>query len=164
MSTAKARSGVTKMDIPPTLSTGGLLRLAWQRVRREMIAALVEAGYPELDESLFAMFGYPLPDGVRPSDIAQKIGMTRQATNYLIAQLEAAGYLERRAPRGSTRRLVYMTKRGWQLAETMFGIMRGLQAQWAKEAGQERFEHFLEVLRMLSSQQPPEPQPGGGRH
>jgi DNA-binding MarR family transcriptional regulator len=87
--------------------------------------------------------------------------MTRQATNYLIAQLEAAGYLERRAPRGSSRRLVHLTKRGWQLAETMFGIMRGLQAQWAKEVGQERFDHFLEVLRMLSSQQPPPP---GGRH
>jgi len=155
------RSATPKMNIPSNLSTGGLLRLAWQRVRREMITALVEAGYAELDESLFAVFAYPLPDGVRPTDIAHKIGMTRQATNYLIAQLEAAGYLERRAPRGSSRRLVHLTKRGWQLAETMFGIMRGLQSQWAKEVGQERFDHFLEVLRMLSSQQPPAP---GGRH
>jgi DNA-binding MarR family transcriptional regulator len=163
MSIVKTRSGATKVKIPPTLSTGALLRLSWQRVRRQMIEALADAGY-ELDESMFAVFAYPLPDGVRPTDIAQKIGMTRQATNYLIAQLETAGYLERRAPRGSSRRLVHMTKRGWQLTETMFAAMRGLQAQWAQEVGQERFEHFLDVLRMLSSQQPPTPAPRGGRH
>jgi hypothetical protein len=46
----------------------------------------------------------------------------------------------------------------------VFAAMRGLQAQWAQEVGQERFEHFLDILRMLSSQQPPAPPSGGGRH
>ena len=34
---------------------------------------------------------YPHPDGVRPNDLAERINMTKQATNYLLGQLEALG-------------------------------------------------------------------------
>ena len=50
---------------------------------------------------------YPHPDGVRPSD-GRTINMTKQATNYLLGQLEALA-IERRAQKGSNRRLVYLT-------------------------------------------------------
>jgi DNA-binding MarR family transcriptional regulator len=42
--------------------------------------------------------------------------------NYLLGQLEARDYIERRAERGSSRRLVFLTNRGWQVRETIFAV------------------------------------------
>jgi DNA-binding MarR family transcriptional regulator len=52
--------------------------------------------------------------------------MTKQAMNYLLGQLEARGYIERRAEKGSSRRLVFLTNRGWQVRETILAVgLRG---------------------------------------
>jgi DNA-binding MarR family transcriptional regulator len=77
--------------------------------------------------------------------------MSRQAINYLIAQVEELGYVERRAPEGSDRRLIYLSPRGWQVAETIFACLRRLHGEWAEEIGHERFGIFLGVLNQLSA-------------
>jgi hypothetical protein len=45
--------------------------------------------------------------------------------NYLLGQLEARGYLERRTEKGSSRRLVFLTDRGWQVRETILAVVAG---------------------------------------
>lgn len=131
---------------------GALLRLTWQRVRSRIHDAIREAGFTDFQDAHFAVFSYPPPDGVRPSELARQKRMSRQAINYLIAQLEELGYIERRAPDGSDRRLIYLSERGWQVGETIFACLRRLEAEWADEIGHERFNTFLEVLRQLSTE------------
>jgi DNA-binding MarR family transcriptional regulator len=133
---------------------GALLRQCWRRVRDRIQDAIRAAGFDDLQEAHLAVFTYPLPDGVRPADLARRMGMSPQATNYLIAQVEALGYLERRAAKGSDRRLVYLTERGWQVGETIFACLRELQAEWAAEVGQKRFAEFMDVLRRLAAEEP----------
>jgi DNA-binding MarR family transcriptional regulator len=133
---------------------GALLRQCWRRVRDRIQDAIRAAGFDDLQEAHLAVFTYPLPDGVRPADLARRMGMTPQATNYLIAQVEALGYLERRAAKDSDRRLVYLTERGWQVGETIFACLRELQAEWAAEVGQKRFAEFMDVLRRLAAEEP----------
>jgi DNA-binding MarR family transcriptional regulator len=116
-----------------------------------MHEAVRAAGFIDLQEAHFAVFSYPLPNAVRPSDLARQLCMSRQATNYLLGQLEQLGYLERRAMPGSDRRLVYLTKRGWSVAETIYMALRQLQEQWADEVEHGRFDDFMEVLRFLSA-------------
>jgi DNA-binding MarR family transcriptional regulator len=139
---------------PPFI--GALLRLTWQRVRSRMHSAIREAGFTDLQEAHFAVFSYPLPDGIRPSELARNMRMSRQAANYLIVQLEELGYLERRAPRGSDRRLVHLSARGRRVGETIFACLRDLQAEWAAEVGKDDFRRFMEVLRHLSVEREPE--------
>ena len=134
---------------------GALLRLCWQRVRARMHEAVRAAGFTDLQDAHLAVFSYPLPDGVRPSELARRIGMSRQATNHLLAQMEALGYLERRAPEGGDRRLVHLTERGLRVGETIFACLRDLQAEWAAEIGQEHFRDFMDVLRRLAAEEPP---------
>lgn len=134
------------------LFVGALLRLCWQQVRARMIEAIHAAGFTGLDEAHFPLFTYPPPDEARPSELARRFRMSRQAVNYLITQLEAAGYLERRTDRRSGRRLVYLTRRGWQVIETMYATARQLQAEWADKVGPERFADFMNVLRELSGE------------
>ncbi len=145
-------TGTSEDNNPPFV--GALLRQCWRRVRDRIQDAVRAAGFEDLQEAHLAVFTYPLPDGIRPADLARRMGMSPQATNYLIAQIEALGYLERRAPQGSDRRLVYLTERGWQVGETIFACLRELQAEWADEVGQDRFAEFMDVLRRLAAREP----------
>ncbi|MBI3707312.1 MAG: winged helix DNA-binding protein [Proteobacteria bacterium] len=90
---------------------------------------------------------------MRPSALARQVNMSRQATNYMIVQLEEMGYLTRRAGPDGGRRLVYLTERGRRLGETIFAALRRLQLEWADRVGHRRFAAFIAVLRELA----PEP-------
>jgi DNA-binding MarR family transcriptional regulator len=136
---------------------GALLRLCWQRVRAHIQEAIRANGFTDLQEAHYAVFSYPLPHGVRPSDLARQIHMSRQATNYLIGQMEGLGYLERRAGPNGERRLVYLTGRGSRVADVIYTSLRELQVQWADDVGHERFEAFMDVLRLLSKEPNPLP-------
>ena len=120
-----------------------------------MHEAIRANGFTDLQEAHFAVFSYPLPDGVRPSDLARQLRMSRQATNYLVGQLEALGYLERHTDPKSHRRLVGLTARGSRVAEVIYASLRELQTQWAEEVGQDRFDAFLDVLRLLAKGRSP---------
>lgn len=107
-------------------------------------------GFADLQDAHLAVFSYPLPDGVRPSDLARQLHISRQATNYLVGQLEALGYLERRAGPGNDRRRVYLTGRGQSVADVIYASLGDLQMQWAREVGDDRFMVFMDVLKLLS--------------
>ena len=157
------RVGANAEEAPPFV--GALLRLCWRRVRDQIHEAIRAAGFTDLQDPHLPVFSYPLPDGVRPSELAHRIGMSRQATNYLITQMEALGYLERRAAKGGgDRRLVHLTERGWQVGEVILACLRDLQAEWAEEIGRERFGDFMDVLRRLATQNQQAPSPGPPTH
>jgi DNA-binding MarR family transcriptional regulator len=128
------------------------LRLTWQRVRARLQDAVRDAGFTDLQDAHFAAFTYPLPDGVRPSELARNMRMSRQAANYLIVQLEGLGYLERRAPPSGGQRLVYLSEHGRKVGEAIYACLRQLQAEWADEVGHSEFNRFLEVLRHLATE------------
>jgi DNA-binding MarR family transcriptional regulator len=135
---------------------GALLRLCFERARDRVHRAIREAGCDDLHETHLRLFTYPVPDGVRPSEIARRLGMTRQAANHVITQMESLGYLERRdGPDG--RRLVYLTARSWSVAEAIWAAMRDLQAEWRAELGEARFEVFIGALRQLAAAAPAPP-------
>jgi DNA-binding MarR family transcriptional regulator len=134
-------------DGPPFV--GALLRHAWQHVRRHLDAAIRANGFDDLQDRHFPIFSWPPPDGVRLSALARQANMSRQAANYLVNQLEEMGYLERNAPAGSERRLIYLTERGRKVVEVTHRTLRALQAQWAEEFGPQRFETFMTVLKEL---------------
>ncbi|MGU3495139.1 MarR family winged helix-turn-helix transcriptional regulator [Xanthobacteraceae bacterium A53D] len=127
------------------------MRIVWQHVRDQMLQAIHDAGFHDFTEAHFGIFSYPLPDGVRPSELARQKRMSRQAVNYLIVQLESLGYLERRSTDASDRRLIYLTARGNEVAQTIFACLARLHAEWSEEIGAERFDEFLAVLRELSA-------------
>jgi DNA-binding MarR family transcriptional regulator len=64
---------------------------------------------------------WPGPAGQRPSVIAERAGISKQAVNQVLRDLERLGYVELRAdPRDSRARLVELTARGDALVEATF--------------------------------------------
>ena len=135
--------------------------MTYQGIRERQLAALIEKGFDDLNQPLLNVFLYPPPDRMRPSELAERASMTRQAMNYLLGQLEARGYIERRTERGSSRRLVFLTNRGWQVRETILAVVTEVEAEWTSVLGQRRFDEFMNTLRQVwSIRQPDAPEHG----
>lgn len=115
-----------------------------------MAKAVDAAGFYDLGEAQLALFTYPLPDGVRPAELARRAGISRQAANHLLAQLERLGYVERRAGENGGRRLVHLTERGRQVGDTLFAALRKMEAEWSAEIGPEPFREWRQILRRLA--------------
>lgn len=135
----------------PAPTAGALLRMTYQGIRERQFAAVIEKGFDDLNQPLLNVFLYPPPDRMRPSELAERANMTKQAMNYLLGQLEARGYIERRAEKGSNRRMVFLTDRGWQVRETILAVVTEVEAEWTSALGQRRFDEFMNTLRQLWS-------------
>lgn len=143
-----ATQGDATVPSPPFI--GALLRIGLGRVRARMFQALHDAGFTDIQDPHMAALTYPAPDGTRPSEMARRAGISRQAMNHLLAQVEALGYLERRAVGDGARRLVFTTPRGWQATQTIWACLTEVQAELAAEIGAARFAGFMDVLRQVA--------------
>jgi DNA-binding MarR family transcriptional regulator len=130
---------------------GALLRQCLEHVRVRIEADLKSAGFTDFQPAHLAVFSFPPPDGVRPSDLARRIRMSRQATNHIIGQLEAMGYLERRAKRKGERRRIYLTPRTWGMVKIVHATLLKIQGEWAADIGPDRFGDFMTTLRRLAA-------------
>jgi DNA-binding MarR family transcriptional regulator len=148
---------------PPPPTAGALLRMTYQGIRERQFAAVIGNGFDDLNQPLLNVFLYPPPDRMRPSELAERSNMTKQAMNYLLGQLEARGYLERRTEKGSNRRLVFLTNRGWQVRDTILSVVTEVEAEWTLVLGQRRFDEFMNTLRQLWSVRQPDIQGTNGR-
>ena len=96
---------------PPLI--GALLRVPWEAVQRHMLERLHERGFDDLDAAHLNVFQYPGPQGARPSELAARLRISKQALNYLLGELERLDYLERRPDPDDLRsKRVVLTPRG----------------------------------------------------
>src|SRR5262245_54014394 len=110
--------------VPPPL-IGALLRMPAEAIQERLLADLGAAGYTDLVQAHLNVLRYPGPDGRRPSDLAREAGMSKQAMNYLLGDLERLGYLTRvEDPSDRRSRRVQMTERGGGLRPAMRRIVR----------------------------------------
>ena len=134
---------------PPLI--GALLRGPWQVVRDHMLAGLHARGFGDLTAPHLNVLQYPGPDGARPSELATRARMSRQALNYLLGQMEQLGYLERRSEAGDGARRVYLTARGQSAMSAIRELVAELEAKWEKELGREEFAKLRELLTGLNA-------------
>jgi DNA-binding MarR family transcriptional regulator len=130
---------------------GALLRQCLEHVRARMEADIKAAGFTDLQSAHLAVFSFPPPEGMRPSDLARRLRMSRQATNHIIGHLEALGYLERRAERKGERRRIYLTPRTWGMVKVVHATLLEIQAEWAADIGPDRFSDFMTTLRRFAA-------------
>ena len=87
---------------------------------------------------------------MRPIDLAKRLGVSKQALNHLLGQLEKLGYLQRRHEQPNGHAAVYLTERGWLVVESNVATMRRLEADWQQQLGKERFTSLKAALKELT--------------
>src|SRR5213593_2514272 len=134
---------------PPLI--GALLRIPWEAVQRHMLERLHERGFDDLDAAHLNVFQYPGPQGARPSELAARLRMSKQALNYLLGELERLDYLERRPDPDDLRaKRVALTRRGASAIRVMREAVGDVETAWAQRLGPTRFDQLRGLLLELN--------------
>ena len=134
---------------PPLI--GALLRMPVEVVRRRMLDRLHEQGFDDLEPAHLIVLQYPGPQGAKPSELAARLRISKQALNYQLGQLERLGYLERRPDADDLRsKRIVLTKRAEAAVPVIRGAVAEIEADWARELGAERFAQLRELLTDLN--------------
>ena len=137
---------------PPPPLIGALLRMPFESVRDRMLAGLHERGFGDLVAAHLDVFQYPGPENQRPSELAKRARISKQALNYLLGELERMGYLERRQDAEDQRvKRVHLTKRGVAAVTAIREIVLEVEADWERQLGARRFAHLRDLLEHLNA-------------
>src|SRR5579875_3861473 len=131
---------------------GALLRMPWEYVRERMLEGLRERGYTDLVAAHLTVLQYPGPDNLRPSQLAARTRMSKQALNYLLGQLEQLGYLVREADGEDGRsRRIKLLPRGRRAMQAIREVVSEVEGEWEIELGHESFAQLRDLLRQLNA-------------
>src|SRR5438067_11693030 len=123
---------------PPLI--GALLRMPWDAVQQHMLDRLHESGFGDFDAAYLTVFQYPGPQAARPSELAARLRISKQALNYLLGELERLGYLERRADPDDLRsKRVALTRRGTSAVRVIRKAVGEMEDAWTQQLGPKRF-------------------------
>jgi DNA-binding MarR family transcriptional regulator len=138
-------------DVPAPL-IGALLRIPFETVRDRMLAGLHERGFTDLIAAHLDVFQYPGPENQRPSDLATRTRMSKQALNYLLGQLEQLGYLTREPDDTDQRsKRIRSTPRGRAAGKAIREIVHEVEAEWAEQLGPRKFAQLRDLLTQLNA-------------
>lgn len=133
----------------PEISLGVLLFIPYRHLEQEILAHVVEAGYPitlaqarvaqRIDEG-----------GSRLTTLAEAAQVTKQTAQFLVDQLEDAGYVERVPdPSDARAKLVRVTRRGHAVIAVATQRQREIETQWHEHLGGDAYDRLVETLGRL---------------
>ena len=127
------------------------MRMPVDEIRRRMLAALHDQGFDDLIPAHLIVLRWPGPDGLRPVEVAGQTGMSKQALNYLLGQLEETGYLERvDDPDDRRSKRIRVTKRGWAAGKVMRAAVGEVEQEFIDAHGKKELSNLLELLTDLN--------------
>lgn len=134
---------------PPLI--GALLRVPWEAVQEHMLARLHAEGFTDFDPSYLTVFRYPSPQGERPSELAARRRISKQALNHLLGQLEQRGYLKRDAdPEDGRSKRINLTPRGAKAVSVIRLAVTEMENRWVEQLGPRRFNQLRTLLQELN--------------
>ena len=118
-----------------------------------MLERLHERGFDDLDPAHLDVFQYPGPEGARPSELAIRLRMSKQALNYLLGQLELLDYLERLPDPDDLRsKRIVLSARGSSAIDVIREAVGEMEDTWARQLGPDRFAQLRVLLEELNLQ------------
>ena len=132
---------------------GAMLGVVWQWVRDQLYAGVVAAGYDDLNAAHIGLWRYPGLEGLRPSQLADRVGITKQSVNELLGHLEQQRYLLRVPDSADGRaRVIRLTSKGRRLEQTIYAGAGEAQLRIAEVLGPRRFAQLHSSLELLTEQ------------
>lgn len=115
---------------------------------RALVLAEGEAG---LRPSHHRVIGHVPPEGITVTDLAERVGMTKQGIGQFVTQLTDSGHLSVAAsPEDRRVRIVSRTPKGEAAARRLAELLEGLEADWANRVGTRRYDEFRATLDELA--------------
>lgn len=127
-----------------------MISIADRMLYDAIFGALDAAGFEDVRRAHGAVFEAIDPRGSRVTEMAERVRMTKQAMGQLVDDLEAGGYVERKAdPSDGRAKLVVLTQTGERVARTAIGATNKVERQWERQLGNRRAREFRRALEEI---------------
>lgn len=116
----------------------------------ELHVELAKSGFDDIRPSHGFIFQKLSWGGATGNDIADHLGITKQAASVIIDYLEERGYVAR-SPHPSDRRgkLIVLTERGWQCIRATETVFTAIENRWRDVLGGDEMEKLRLSARKL---------------
>jgi DNA-binding MarR family transcriptional regulator len=131
---------------------GALLRLASQAMTERFNRWIESSEFAGIQPAHSAAIQplWEAHDGARITALARASRITKQSMSALIADLEAAGYVERvDDPDDARASRVRLTAHGRAYGRAVRAFARNIETEWAVEIGAQRVEELRVTLQLL---------------
>ena len=127
-----------------------LLKVA-RLVNERSIARVNETvGRSVFRQALANLFPHIALEGTRITELAAKVGVSKQAVSKLVGELQQEGIVELAAdPTDARARLVRFTKKGLSSIHRGMSVFREVEEELAEEVGEARMKRLGNDLRVL---------------
>jgi DNA-binding MarR family transcriptional regulator len=141
---------------PQALAVG---LLSVSRALVDGISAGVQArGFDDLRPAHGFAFARLAPDGATITQLADHLGVTRQAAAQIVDELIAKGYVQRsRHPEDARARLITLTDRGWACTRAAEAAVAETVRRWAAILGEQRLRALQDDLLRIAPHGPLRP-------
>ncbi|WP_067574550.1 MarR family winged helix-turn-helix transcriptional regulator [Nocardia acidivorans] len=113
-----------------------LLLAAAAEVTDAVHRGVVAAGFDDIRPSHGFAFVRMAPNGATVGEIAEHLGVTKQAASQLVEELVKKGYAERNPhPSDARARLVTLTERGWAATRAADAALARFTQHWGRTLG-----------------------------
>ncbi len=147
------RGEISLADTPSTTyELVVLLSMAWSILIEDLHSELARRGYDDLRPAHGFAFQLLAPNGATGNELAEHLGITKQAASQMIDYLEEHGYVVRK-PHPTDRRgkLVLLTQKGWDCIHNVEAVFANIEQRWTSILGPEHMQILRTDLRRLIS-------------
>jgi DNA-binding MarR family transcriptional regulator len=132
------------------LAVGQLLVRLLREFRDDLAAPRAEAGYGDVREPHFQIFGNIRMGGIRLTELAERAQLSLAAASELVNDLEDLGYLTRRPdPADGRAKLIDLTERGRALMADAGGRVADIERRWSALVGEKNFQQMCRTMQRL---------------
>jgi DNA-binding MarR family transcriptional regulator len=137
-----------------------LLGMAFQLVLTEFNNRLADAGYADLRPIHGMAFQALKGPGATSSELAERLGVTKQAAGQIVDDLETRGYVRREPhPDGGRRKLVVLTPKAQEHLAIAGRTLHNLERQLGRRLGDPKLTELrtdlARLIRELAGDSPP---------
>lgn len=142
--------GLDDSGVAPRLRTGHLMRILLRQATQRSTEVLRERGYGDLRPMHMLVIERLSMSATRGTELAENIGLTKQATGQILDRMAALGYVERVPdPADGRAKIVELTERGRQAARASRSNAEETDAHWSETLGPARYRQLRAALASL---------------
>ncbi|SIQ03542.1 transcriptional regulator, MarR family [Bacillus cereus] len=129
------------------LDLTSLLSLSFSTLITELHNRLSELGFEDIRPAHGFMFKRILPNGATGIELAEYLGVSKQAVSKMIDSLENSGYVTRKKhPTDKRGKIIILTERGLAVMKAKEEIVAEIEQRWIENIGTERMHMLKEDL------------------
>lgn len=132
------------------LDLTSLLSLTFSISINELHDRLNELGFGDIRPVHGFMFKRLTPNGATGIELAEFLGISKQAVSKMVDYLEQCGYIIRKAhPTDKRGKIIVLTERGLLVVQAKEKIITEIEQRWINNIGAERMQMLKEDLTKL---------------